>query len=130
MLRDFHRCNKHSFHNPLSGISPGKKGVYVTDIDNGDYIKVRSVAFRKRTKSFEVNVAVVADGGHIEVHLDSLTGKLLGTCAIKNTGGLQSWVTQSCAVKKVKGIHDLYFVFKGDKAGLFNFNWWRFKKQL
>lgn len=102
-------------------------GVYVTDIDNGDFIKVRSVAFRKRKKSFEVNVAAVADGGSIEVHLDSPTGLLLGTCAIKNTGGLQSWMTQSCAVKKVKGIHDLYFVFKGDKAGLFNFNWWRFK---
>jgi beta-xylosidase len=102
-------------------------GVYVTDIDNGDYIKVRSVSFRNRKKSFEVNVAAVADGANIEVHLDSLTGKLLGTCAIKNTGSLQSWVTQSCAVKKVKGIHDLYFVFRGDKAGLFNFNWWRFK---
>lgn len=102
-------------------------GVYVTDIDNGDYIKVRSVDFRKGAKSFEANVASVTNSGNIEIRVDSLTGPLLGTCNIKNTGGLQSWITQSSAVKKVKGVHDVYFVFKGGEGDLFNFNWWRFK---
>jgi|GEM_PF-4281263 len=27
----------------------------------------------------------------------------------------------------VKGVHDLYFVFKGGDGELMNFNWWSFK---
>ena len=42
-----------------------KVGVYVTDISNGDYIKVRSVDFGKGAKSFEANVASAIDGGSI-----------------------------------------------------------------
>jgi arabinoxylan arabinofuranohydrolase len=45
---------------------------------------------------------------------------------VKNTGIVQSWTTQSCKVKKVKGIHDVYFVFKGGEGDLFNFNRWKF----
>jgi len=107
--------------------SADETGVYVTDIDNGDYIKVRNVDFGKGAKSFEASVASASDGGSIEIHLDSLSGTLLGNCVVKNTGSLQNWVTASCAVKKVKGIHDVYFVFKGGEGDLFNFNWWRFK---
>ena len=60
--------------------------------------------------------------------LDSRNGELLGSCGVKNTGGLQSWTTVSTKVNKIKGIHDLYFVFKGNQGDLFNFNWWKFDK--
>ena len=103
-----------------------KIGIYVTDINNGDYIKVRSVDFGKGAKSFEANIASVSSGGSIEIHLDNLTGPLLGTCAVKNTGGLQNWATQTCKLKKVSGVHDIYFVFKGGEGNLFNFDWWKF----
>jgi arabinoxylan arabinofuranohydrolase len=113
-----------------SGIETAKKeevGVYITDIDNGDYIKVRSVNFGKGAKSFEANMASVSQGGKIEIHIDSLTGPLLGTCMVKNAGSPQSWAVQSCKVTKVKGIHDVYFVFKGGEGDLFNFDWWKFR---
>lgn len=103
-------------------------GVYVSKIDNGDYIKVRSVDFKKGAKVFEANISSEKDGGVIEIRLDSQDGDLLGTLNVKSTSGLQNWLMQSCEVKKVKGIHDLYFVFKGNSESLFNFNWWRFKK--
>ena len=103
-------------------------GVYVTKIDNGDYIKVRSVDFGKGAGKFEANVAAEKAGGNIEIRLGSIEGTLLGTLNVKNTNGLQSWVSQSCKVNKVKGVHDLYFVFKGGDGNLFNFNWWRFNK--
>nr|WP_262502849.1 carbohydrate-binding protein [Prolixibacter bellariivorans] len=104
-------------------------GIYVTDINNGDYIKVRSVDFGKRAESFEASVASASGGGKIEIHLDSVTGTLLGVCPVKNTGGWQDWDVQSCKVKKVKGVHDLFFVFKGAQGNLFNFDWWGFIPQ-
>ena len=112
-----------------SGVKTAKSkkvGIYVTDIDNGDYIKVRSVNFDKGAKTFEANVASVIEGGSIEIHIDSPTGILLGTCDIKSTGSAINWAVQSCKVIKVKGVHDIYFVFKGGKGDLFNFDWWKF----
>ena len=104
-----------------------KVGVYVTDISNGDYIKVRSVDFGKSAKSFEANVASATDGGSIEIHVDHPTGTLLGTCIVKSTGGVTNWAVQSCKVNKIKGVHDIYFVFKGGAGDLFNFDWWKLK---
>ena len=101
-------------------------GVYVTDINNGDYIKVRSVDFGKGAKRFQANVASAAYGGSIEIHLDSLNGSLIGTCIVKSTGGLRQWTDQSWIVKKVKEVHDVYFIFKGGEGALFNFNRWKF----
>ena len=104
-----------------------KVGVYVTDISNGDYIKVRSVDFGKGAKSFESNVASATDGGSIEIHVDRPIGTLLGTCIVKSTGGVTNWAVQSCKVNKIKGVHDIYFVFKGGAGDLFNFDWWKLK---
>jgi len=103
-----------------------KSGVYVTNISNNDYIKVRSVDFGKGAKSIEANVASSTTGGMIEIRLDGVTGILLGTCTVKNTGGPQNWAVQTFKVKKVKAVHDLYFVFKGAEGDLFNFDWWKF----
>jgi arabinoxylan arabinofuranohydrolase len=114
-----------------AGISTEKDsiaGVYVTKINNGDFIKVGGVEFGKGAKKFEASVASAKQGGSIEIHLDSITGSLLGTCNVKNTGASNSWKVQSCKVSKMKGIHDLYFVFKGGEGDLFNFDWWKFNQ--
>lgn len=101
--------------------------MYVTRINNGDYIKVRGVKFNKKPKSFQANVASAA-GGIIEIRLDSPEGELLGSLEVKNTGA-GNWTSLSTSVNKTKGLHDLYFVFKGDsQSDLFNFNWWKFTK--
>jgi len=103
-------------------------GVYVTDIKNESYIMVRGADFGKGAKKFEAGTASASIGGQIEIHLDSLKGTLLGICPVKNSGGWQTWTKQSCTVKKVKGVHDIYFIFKGGDVPLFNFNWWKFNK--
>jgi arabinoxylan arabinofuranohydrolase len=102
-----------------------KTGVFVTDIHKGDYIKVRSVDFGKGAKSFEASVASATKGGSIEIHADSQTGTLLGTCNVKSTGGTTNWAIQSCKVNKAKGVHDIYSLFKGEGGDLFNFDWWQ-----
>ncbi len=103
-------------------------GVYVTEISNGDYIKVRSVDFGKKAKSFGANVASATFKGSIEIRIDDKNGKLLGTLPVKATGSDNVWKTQSCKVNSVKGVHDLYLVFKGGEGNLFNFNWWKLTK--
>lgn len=103
------------------------RNVYVTDISNGDYIKVRSVDFGKGAKSFEANIASASEGNNIEIRLDSLTGTLLAKCAVKNTGGMQKWATIQCKTEQTTGAHDVYFAFKGVEGNLFNFDSWKFK---
>ena len=109
-------------------VKDAKSGVYVTDINDGDYIKVRSVNFGIGAKIFEANVATATSGGKIEIHVDSKDGNLLGVLEVKNTEGALKWKTISCKVNKIKGIHDIFFVFKGGNDNLFNFDWWRFLK--
>jgi hypothetical protein len=100
-------------------------GMDVTAIDSGDYIKVRSIDFGVGATSFDARVAATS-GGSIELHLDSLSGTLIGTCAISGTGGAQTWATRSCSVTSTTGVHDLFLKFTGSGSNLFKFNWWRF----
>ena len=102
-----------------------QEGVYVTKIDNDDYLKVRSVDFGDGAKSFEASVASASEGGKIEIRLDNPEGELIGTVDVNNTSGWQNWTTVKNKVKDTSGVHDICFVFKGGAGKLFNFDWWR-----
>ncbi len=102
-------------------------GMDVTNIQNGDYIKVRSVDFGSGATSFSARAASSTSGGTLELHLDSLTGPTIATCAVTGTGGAQTWkTTSSCAVTGATGVHDLFLRFTGGSGDLFNLNWWKF----
>jgi hypothetical protein len=88
---------------------------------------VRSVDFGKGVKEFEASVASASKGGSIEIRIDGKEGTLLGICEVKNTGNWQNWTTLSSKIKDAKGVHDVYFVFKGGDENLFNFDWWIIK---
>ena len=103
-------------------------GMNVCEIDNGDYIKVKGVDFGDGAASFKAKVASKTNGGNIEIRLDSMEGALIGTCAVPNTGGEQSWITSFCSVKGEAGLHDLYLVFTGNDGQLYNIDWWQFSK--
>ena len=116
-----------SWENGVKTTSDTQKGIFVTDIDNDDYIRIRGLDFGAGAKGYQANVATIS-GGNIEIRIDSLAGKVLGTCAVNGTGSGSNWDAIQCKVKRVKGVHDVYFVFKGGKDKLFNFDWWRFSK--
>ena len=103
-----------------------KNQMYITDISNNDFIKVKGVDFAKGAKKFEASIAGSSDG-NIEIRIDDKAGELLGTLNVKSTGGDQAWKTMACSLKSIKGKHDVYFIFKGDKENLFNFDWWQLK---
>ena len=105
-------------------------GVYVSDIHNGDYIKLQNVCFcNKLPRTFTARVASGLRGGKIEVRVDSLKGKLLCQLEVPATGGWEKWQTLTADFTElVKGRHDLYLVFTGRKGPkLFNFDWWEMR---
>ena len=105
-----------------------QEGVYVINIESGDYLRVRSVDFGKGAKTIEASVASASQGGKIEIRLNNPNGELLGTIDVKNTGGWLNWATVKNNLKKINGVHDICFVFKGGEGELFNFDWWKLKK--
>jgi beta-xylosidase len=97
---------------------------FVTSINNGDYIKVQGVDFGKGATSVEMSIASLY-GGKIEIRTDKIDGPVIATVNVNTFAEGDMWKTISSPVKNAKGVHDLYFVFKGDKD-LFNFDWWQF----
>ena len=110
-------------------------GVYVTDIHNGDYIKLQAVHLcYKMPRTFSARVASGLRGGKIEIRLDSIGGKLLGTVDVPGTGGWEKWQTVTADLEAFDSypgrLHtrDMYLVFKGRKGPkLFNFDWWEMR---
>ena len=78
----------------------GASGAYVfydnVDLSDGG---VRSVDLRVNAQS----------AGSIELHADTQTGPLIGTCSVSATSG--AWATQSCMLTPTTGVHNLYVVF-------------------
>ena len=121
-------------------------GVYVSDIHNGDYIKLQNVAFaNKYPRTFTARVASGLRGGRIEIHLDSIGGRCLGTLNVPGTGGWEKWQTITvdldystitdidAPTRTISGLNlpasaDVYLVFKGRKGPkLFKFDWWEMR---
>jgi hypothetical protein len=98
--------------------------LFLTSIHNGDYIKVQGVDFSSGVTSIDVSVASLY-GGKIEIHAAKIDGPILGVINVNTSGEGDIWKTITTQVKNITGVHDLYFVFKGEKD-LFNFDWWKF----
>ncbi|MBN1116530.1 MAG: family 43 glycosylhydrolase [Bacteroidales bacterium] len=111
-------------------------GMNVSNIDSGDWIKARGVDFGTSGPcSFTAGVACdtkygSTQGGYIEIHLDEVDGSLIGTVPVSYTGGPDSWKNETIAVEEVTGVHDLFFVFKGeDNEEIFSFDFWYFNEK-
>ncbi len=106
-----------------------KPGVFVTNIDDDETLLVKGVDFGNGAKKFYASIASVKKA-EIEVRIDSKDGPKIAELKIKSTGGKDVYKLMQAKVKKVAGVHDLYFCFddadQGDKD-LFNFDFWYFK---
>lgn len=103
-------------------------GMNVGWIENGDYVKVKGVAFGTGATAFSARVASATSGGRIEVRLDGTGGPVVATCTVGGTGGWQSWTTTTCPVTGASGTHDLYLRFAGGSGSLFNVDSWQFAR--
>ncbi len=99
--------------------------LFVTAINHGDYLQVRGVDFGDGAESVEVIISPIY-GGKIEIRADKIDGPLMATVEINTATEEGIWSTFTAPVNKnITGIHDVYFVFRGEKD-LFYFDWWKF----
>jgi len=94
---------------------------------DGSYAIYRNIEFDARLTKVQARVANdgVAGAGRIEFRLDGLTGPLIASVAVPDTGGFQNWTTVSGTSIAASGTHDVYVVFHGDRPNG-NLNWFRF----
>ncbi len=100
-------------------------------ISNGDWLQFNNVNFGSTPLStFKARVASGAAAGVsglVEVHLDSLTNPSIGSFAIGNTGGWQTWETVPANISGTTGTHTVYLKFTtGSGQDFVNVNWFSF----
>ncbi len=106
-------------------------GQNIAGLRNGDWALFRGVDFGSATgRQFSARVASgAADGvsGLVEVRTGSPTGTVLGSFALANTGGWQSWRTVPANMSPLTGKQDVYLTFtSGQPADFVNVNWFSF----
>jgi hypothetical protein len=100
-------------------------------IGNGDWLQYNNVDFGSAPLTqFVARVASGAAGGVsglVEVHLDSLSNPAIGSFAIANTGGWQSWRTVPANIGGTTGVHTVFLRFvTGSGQDFVNVNWFTF----
>ncbi|MFF3982138.1 glycoside hydrolase family 16 protein [Streptomyces sp. NPDC001828] len=98
---------------------------------NGDWALYKGVNFgTTAARQFSARVASGAAAGVsglVEVRLDSRSNAPIGSFAVANTGGWQSWRTVPANISGVTGTHDVYLTFtSGQGADFVNVNWYGF----
>ena len=105
--------------------STGKRNMYIFDINDGEYIRLRGVDFKRGAKSFTVTAAST---GYctVTLRIDRHDGPVIGTAVINATGSVDSYSTFTTKVNGAKGVHDLYICFS-DNSGETHLDCWQFK---
>lgn len=90
-------------------------GVALSSLDEGDWVAVSQVDFANGAARFLARVAT-SSAATISVVQGSCepartAGKLVGQCAIPNTGGVDSWQEVNCPVQAAAGVHDVCLRF-------------------
>ena len=106
-------------------------GQNIGAVANGDWTRYNGIDFGSSpARQFVARTASGAGGGVsglVEVRLDSLGSAPIGSFAIANTGGWQSWRTIPANIGAVTGVHDVYLTFtSGQPADFVNVNWFTF----
>jgi beta-glucanase (GH16 family) len=106
-------------------------GQDVSALGNGDWLQFNNVNFSATAaRQFVARAASGAGGGVsglVELRLDSRTNAPIGSFAVGNTGGWQSWRTIPANMTAVTGTHTVFVTFtSGQPADFVNVNWLTF----
>jgi hypothetical protein len=100
---------------------------YMDQIRNNNWVGFDNIHFDETATIFQIK-AIPLEGGIIEVHEDSVGGRLLGTCKIDGVASAD-YKTYQCPVSIEKGKHAIYLVFKGGHGSLFKLDSFWFSPQ-
>jgi beta-glucanase (GH16 family) len=108
-------------------------GLNLAFLANGDWARYDRVDFGSAgPRDFVARVASGAAGGVsglVEVRLGSPTAAPIGSFAVANTGGWQSWRSVPGNVSAVTGVHTVYLTFtSGQPNDFVNVNWFTFRR--
>ena len=96
-------------------------------INDGDWLKFEGVDLTNQ-QSVKLRVASGNVGGTIEVRIDETDGEVIAQLPLNNTGGWQTWKSDSAAIISTSGTHDIFLVFKGGEGYLMNLNHFGFSE--
>jgi hypothetical protein len=98
----------------------GVDGNQAAQLSNGDYLEYSNINFGNGSSQFDARCASGAAAGVsglVEVVLDNPSNAPVGTFAVANTGGWNSWKTIPANISKVTGTHNVYLEFVSGAGG-------------
>ena len=101
---------------------------FVTDIDDGDWIRVRSVDFKDcGQKAVVVVVGEQKGKGTIEFYTDNMDGEPFCKVPVNtDNAGFRTAAFTYLIDTDVKGVHDVYLKFSCETEKPFTLDWWQF----
>ena len=107
--------------------NPGKDH-FVTNIDDGDWIRVRSVDFKDcGQKAVVVVVGEQKGKGTIEFYTDNMEGEPFCKVPVnRDNAGFPTAAFTYLINTDVQGVHDVYIVFRCETPEPFTLDWWQF----
>jgi len=103
-------------------------GLSAAFINSGDWLMFRDINF-VNVDEIDIRVSSATAGGTIEARIGNVSGQIIGSAEVNNTGGWQMWETLTMGIDpavKSLGTNNLFFVFRGSNNFLFNINWFNF----
>jgi len=89
-----------------------------------NWISFKNLNFRSGVSFLDLRLASNNGGGVIEIHMDSVGGRIAGSYTVVATGGWQTWTTVQVPLTNVNGMHDIFITFtKSDAIAIANLNW-------
>ena len=104
--------------------STGRRNMYVTEIDDGEYIRLRGVDFGSTIPSKFSISAMTTGSCKVTLRLDGICGSVIGAVNLTRTDDYTIFTTQ---VEHAIGVHDLYLCFS-ECRGDTRLDWWQFSK--
>jgi beta-glucanase (GH16 family) len=107
-------------------------GQNIGAVRSGDWVQFNNVNFGSTpARDFVARVASGAGGGVsglVEVRLDSRSNAPIGSFALANTGGWQSWRSIPGNITPTTGTHTVFLTFtSGQPNDFVNVNWFQFR---
>lgn len=105
--------------------STGKRNMYIFDINDGEFIKLRGVDFLHGAKKFSISAASTGTC-KLTLRIDSQDGPIIGETLISDTGSVEKYKTFNAKVSGAQGVHDLYLCFSNSEGDT-HLDYWQFK---
>ena len=103
-------------------------GCYVTNINSGDYVKVRGVDFGEDGATHFTAKVRAEKACVMMVRLDTKNGAMKASLQVQPTNG--EWQEFTCELKSpITGLHDLFFTFKANDESKLDIDCWQFSNE-